>query len=79
MISHCFGSLVADGSVALGYFFVSFAVVALCTAGLQVVEVMPATVHDWHNVVYVVGWFATVVAGGVALQNDAPVAFVFWV
>ena len=26
-----------------------------------------------------VGWFAAVVAGGVALQDDCAVAFVFWV
>ena len=69
----------ADGSVALGYFFVAFSVVALCTAGLQVVEVMAATVHDWHDVINVVGWFAAVVARGVALQDDGPVAFVFGV
>ena len=69
----------ADGSVALGYFFVAFSVVALCAAGLQVVEVVAATVHDWHDVVNGVGWFVAVVARGVALQNDAPVAFVFWV
>ena len=29
--------------------------------------------------VYVVGLFVAVVARGVALQNDGPVAFVFWV
>ena len=57
----------------------SFSVVALCTAGLQVVEVMAATVHYRDDVINGVGWFVAVVARGVALQNDAPVAFVFWV
>ena len=40
---------------------------------------MSAAVHDGNYVVYCVGWFATVVAAGFALQNDCAVAFVFWV
>ena len=61
------------------YFFVSFAVVALGAAGLQVVKVMAAAVHDWCDVVYCVCWFVAVVACGFALQDDCPVAFVFGV
>ena len=57
----------------------AFAVVALGTAWLQVVKVVAAAVHYWDDVVYVVGWFATVVAVWFVLQDDCPVAFVFWV
>ena len=57
----------------------AFAVVALGTTGLQVVEVVAAAVHYWDDVVYVVGGFATVVAVWFVLQDDGPVAFVFGV
>ena len=40
---------------------------------------MAATIHYWDDVVYVVGWFATVVAVWFVLQDYCPVAFVFWV
>jgi len=55
---------------------VAFAVVALRATRLQVVEVMAATIHYWDDVVYVVGWFATVVAVWFVLQDYCPVAFV---
>ena len=57
----------------------SFAVIALRATWLQVVEVVSAAVHYWDDVVYVVGWFATVVAVWFVLQDDCPVAFVFGV
>ena len=57
----------------------SFAVVALGAAWLQVVEVVSAAVHYWNDVVHVVGWFATVVAVWFVLQDYGPVAFVFGV
>ena len=40
---------------------------------------MSAAVHYWDDVVYVVGWFATVVAVWFVLQNYGAVAFVFCV
>ena len=57
----------------------AFAVVALGTAWLQVVEVVSAAVHDWDDVVYVVSWFTAVVAVWFVLQDYCPVAFVFGV
>ena len=40
---------------------------------------MIATVHQRNDVVYCVGWSVAVVASRFALQDDCPVAFVFWV
>ncbi len=40
---------------------------------------MAAAVHYWDDVVYVVGWFATVVAVWFVLQDYCPVAFVLCV
>ena len=40
---------------------------------------MAATIHDGNDVVNGVGWSVAVVAGWFALQDDCPVAFVFWV
>ena len=57
----------------------AFAVVAYSATWLEVVEVVSAAVHYWDDVVYCVGWSVAVVAGRFALQDDCPVAFVFWV
>ena len=57
----------------------SFAVVALRATWLQIVKVVSATVHYWDDVIYVVGWFATVIAVWFVLQDYGSVAFVFGV
>jgi len=58
---------------------VTLSVIALRAAGLQIIQRMIATVHQRNNVIYVVGWFAAVVAVWFVLQDYGPVAFVFGV
>ena len=57
----------------------TFSVIALRAARLQIVEPMIATVHQRNDVVNGVGWFVAVVARWLALQDYGPVAFVFGV
>jgi len=58
---------------------VTFSVIALRAAGLQIVKRVVSAVHYCDYVVYGVGWVSAVVARWVALQDDCAVAFVFWV